>query len=649
MNVKNLSFEDINYKEWLYTNGAGAYASTTISGMNSRRYHGLLVASSNPPIQRQVLVSSVQESVWYQDKLIDLSTNQYPGVIHPDGYNRLVEFNREPFPEMIFKTCGYTISKAIFMVYGRNTTVVSYKNNSSEVINIKARPLFVGRDFHSLFKEDSYYDFYYETENGIHRLYPHYNAKPIYFKDSSESIFFEERDWYKNAEYFKEILRGQDFAEDRYSLGYFNLEIQPDEEVYLIFSTEKEILKSDPVDLKAAELERVDNLNPKTENKFYNDLVINSEQFIVKRASTKSFSIIAGYHWFADWGRDTMISLMGLIDTGKKKEAKSILTTFIKYLNEGMLPNRFPDYEGEAPEYNTIDATLWLFVALYHYFETFGDKSFIKANTPKLMKVIEFHLKGTRYGIRADEQTGLLRSTDRTVQLTWMDAKVGDYVVTPRTGYAVEINCLWFNAFKIMSYFMDENEQKVPTEITEVIQKVESNFVSFFWNENGYLNDYIDLEEKPDTSIRPNQIYAVSLPFGLLNTNQEKQIVQLIEEYLLTDFGLRSLATGHPDFKNNYTGNQWFRDTAYHQGTVWAFLIGEYLLSYLKVNKFTKKAKGEVIDFLEPMKEHFYNENCIYGISEIFDGHDPDVRRGKGCVNQAWSVFNLIRVIKVCQ
>jgi predicted glycogen debranching enzyme len=644
MQLTGTSLDEIKYKEYLVTNGIGGYSSSSICGMNTRRYHGLLVASLKPPTQRQVLVSGIEDAlVKGEDEFVHLSTNQYPGTFFPEGYQHIRYFERCPLPVTTFEVDGISLEKTVFMVHGSNTTVVEYRNTSSEELLLSVKPLFVYRDYHSLFHEDAFYDFYYDVNEGVRTIYPHYNASPFYMKASSKNGFISAPDWYRNTEYFKEYLRGLDFAEDRYSMGRYEVKLKPDKEFYIIFSTDPEMVKGDGKKLRQAAVRRWENSNPGSDNQFYNDLVRSADQFVVERESTKSYSIIAGYHWFTDWGRDTMISLLGLIDSGKKKEAKSILSTFIQYLDKGMLPNRFPDFEGEEPEYNTIDATLWLFVALYNYEKAFGDTAFIKKVYPKLSSVIDEHVKGTRYGIQAQDN-GLLISTDSTVQLTWMDAKIGDYVVTPRTGYAVEINALWYNALRVMDHFSKQIQLQPDGKIIAFIEKIENSFTDFFWMDEGYLADSVSPEGHRDSSIRPNQIYVVSLPFSLLSEDREMKVVNTIEEKLVTPLGLRSLSQDHSEFRDIFTGNQWDRDTAYHQGTVWAFLMGDFLLSYLKVHKNSAVAKKNVEHWLEGFKDHFYNQNCIYGISEVFDGANPG--QGKGCIQQAWSVFNFIRVFK---
>lgn len=336
-----------------------------------------------------------------------------------------------------------------------------------------------------------------------------------------------------------------------------------------------------------------------------------------------------------------MIAMRGLVVAqGQKELAESIFKTFLLYLDDGMLPNRFPD-QGEELEYNTADATLWLFVVLHEYVEKFGDLDFIKSILPQLTAILEAHIQGTRYNIHALKE-GLLFGGEGLSQLTWMDARVGDYVATPRHGCPVEINALWYNALMIYNrfiYLLGSEEDS----FEELAAQVKMNFRQYFLNERGYLNDVIIPGEYIDDSIRPNQIYALSLPFMLLDNKEANMVLKLVKEKLLTPLGLRSLDPSHPDFVATYGGDQWHRDTAYHQGTVWSFLLGEYWLAYLRMHGLNKKSKAEVLDMMEPLRRHFYEEGCIHGISEIFDGAEPGP--GRGCVHQAWSVGMVLKVL----
>ncbi|MBK8501532.1 MAG: glycogen debranching enzyme family protein [Saprospiraceae bacterium] len=639
------SFEETSSKEWLVTNGIGGYASGSLSGANTRRYHGLLVASMNPPTQRQVLVLNLEETLSVGDKAnLAFSTNQFPGMIYPKGFEYLTGFNRNPIPCMVFDLDGSRVAKSIFMVHGSNTTVIQYENIGESDFRLSLTPFFVDRDYHSLFREDSLFDFYFEQEGDLLKIYSHYGTLPLYLRYFTGS-FSETRFWIKNFQYNKEQQRGLDYEEDAYSLGKFTYLLRPGEKAHLVFSLDSKILEKDPGVLQSDEIKRLKKLgNTTTKDQFLKDLQIAADQFIVTRASTQGYSIIAGYHWFTDWGRDTMIAMRGLtIARGEHAISKSILKTFFDSINEGMLPNRFPDYVGKKVEYNTIDATLWLFVALYEYYQKFTDKSFISQNFSKLTEIIKWHLNGTRYQIQITEE-GFLCGGSGTDQLTWMDARIGDYVVTPRHGCPVEIQALWYNALKIYQFLGSEidiaGKENLFTQCNSICRKLLKNFPLYFLNDAGYLNDVITPDSFTDSTLRPNQIYVLSLPYSLLQKKQEERVFKAVEEHLFTPYGLRTLSPDHSDFKPVYEGDQWKRDNAYHQGTVWPFLLGDYFIAMSKVQKNAGELQKEITRSVDVLKEHFYNEGCIHGISEIFDGLNPF--DGRGTVQQAWCVGALL-------
>lgn len=639
-------FNELASKEWLVANGIGGYASSTVVGANTRRYHGLLVASLNPPTARTVMVSKVEECIVFnRDCAFGLSSNQYPGAVHPQGFQYFKFFERKPLPRMKFEAHGHHLLKTVFMAHGSNTTVVEYENTGDSTFKLRLTPLLVQRDYHSLSRENSFDDYWLKPQNGCYVLYAHYGAPPLYFNFSSGE-FVESRHWFKNLEYVREQERGLDFREDCFSVFNIDVVLKPGAKAHLIFSTDEKMAKADPELLKVKELERLESLAPKdSDDPFLRDLMLAGEQFIVKRNSTEGYSLLAGYHWFTDWGRDTMFAMRGLtIATGKQEISKSILETFLRSTDRGMLPNRFPDNPSDKVEYNTIDATLWLFVALYEYHQKFQDLSFVAEHFDTLTDILEHHLAGTRYNIRVTPE-GFLSGGEGLAQLTWMDARVGDYVVTPRHGCPVEIQALWFNALRIYQYFAGTLGK--PYEKYQAIgDQLLANFKKHFVRPNGSLNDVVMVDGTrftADGSIRPNQIYVVSLPFSLLEKDAEKRVVEVVRQHLLTDYGLRTLSPEHPDFKPEYGGDPWRRDTAYHQGTVWPFLLGEYVTAFLKVNDWSEKAQKESLALLEPLKKHFYQNDCILGISEIFGGKMP--RMGKGAVHQAWSVGAMLKTL----
>lgn len=633
------SYEHLAGKEWLVTNGLGGYASSSICGANTRRYHGLLAAAFNPPADRRVLVSKIEEKLAYGEASVELSSNAFPGVVHPQGYQNLESFERAPLPRAIFITGEAGMAKTVFMVHGSNTTVVEYENIGHVPFDLELTPLYVFRDYHSLFRAADHFDFYHEINDRTIRIYAHYGAEPIYFA-YSKGNFTGNPAWYYNFEYEKEKYRGLDFQEDARSIGQLKLSLEPGEKAYLAFTTEESMTSGNPGAWKAEEIERQQALRQNIEDPFLQDLAVSGDQFLVRRKATGNYTLIAGYHWFTDWGRDTMIAMRGLtIGLGKKAVSESIIRTFLQYLDGGMLPNRFPD-QGETPEYNTIDATLWLFVVLYEYYEKFRDEAFIREVFPRLTEILEAHRNGARYNIHTTEE-GLLYGGEDLAQLTWMDARVGDYVVTPRHGCPVEVNALWYNALCIYAAFGEllgtatEKEEQQAKHLAKAFRR-------YFINEKGYLNDVVIPGAYVDDAMRPNQVYALSLPFSPITQKEAASVLARVEEHLYTDLGLRSLATGHPDFKPVYGGDQWSRDSAYHQGTVWAFLWGEYALAYLKAHNYSGKAKEEIRKKSAALRRHFYEEACVHGISEIFDGQEPG--EGRGCIQQAWSAGMLLKV-----
>lgn len=653
-------FESLISKEWIVTNGLGGYASSTLSGAHSRRYHGLLVAALNPPTQRTVIVSNVEETlVDGKGERFPLAAHEFPGVVSPEGYQYLREFIRNPIPAFRYEAQGMRLKKSIFMPYGSNATVIEYENQGKIPFKLDLRPFFVYRDYHSLMHQNASFNFWTEWKSpnsGV--MYAQYGAPPLFFT-FSKGVFTEQRLWYNHFIYRKETYRGLDDREDCYTPGVIQMELQPGEHAYLVFSIKETITAQDPTRLKAMELDRVQriqddpcidemagvvrNLNPKEADdvrQIMADLFLSADQFIVQRKSSGGHTLIAGYHWFTDWGRDTMIAMRGLvIAQGKKELAQSILLTFLQYLDQGMLPNRFPD-QGEAPEYNTIDATLWLFVVLHEYAEKFGDMEFIRQVFPSLTRIIESHIHGTRYDIHMTEE-GLLFGGKGIVQLTWMDAKVGDHVVTPRHGCPVEINALWYNALMIY-HSLGKKIKAGKSPYIALAKKVKESFVRYFWN-GRYLNDVVIPDSYVDDAIRPNQLYALSLPFAVVDKKMGEAILKVVKDKLVTPLGIRSLDPAHDDFVPVYGGDQWHRDHAYHQGTVWTFLIGEYWLAYLHQNNFSAAAKREVWKMMQPLLDHFYTADGIHAMSEIFDGLKPGA--GRGCIQQAWSIGMVLKVM----
>ena len=641
MIFKQDKLKDFTYArslEWLETNGLGGYASSTVSGAHSRRYHGLLVAAMHPPVGRTVILSKLDDTLVMGDQRFELSSNQYPGTIHPLGHQYLKSFERNLFPEFIFEAGGVRLKKTVAAVQGQNTTLIIYDVlAASKKFDLELLPLCASRDYHSMsHANDAMYKGYL-FRDGIFQTKNYENSPELFIK-VPQSNFEASGNWYNNFEYSIEHYRGLDFREDLFNHGKFTLTLKEGDQVGIIISTDDPAEK-DAFQLLAQEQKRRENLvSYFSKNDNIKQLVLATDQFVVNRGINLK-TIIAGYHWFSDWGRDTMISLPGLcLSTGRYDDAKKILQAFAESVSEGMLPNRFPDF-GEAPEYNTVDATLWYFHAIYKYLNYTGDKEFVNTLLPVLKDIIEWHYKGTRYNIHVDADE-LLYSGQDGVQLTWMDAKVGDWVVTPRKGKAVEINALWYNALSIMTELLTQiGNAKEAAVFKDRALRVHASFNQQFWNKSlNYLYDYIEGDYRND-DLRPNQIYALSLPFALLPKDKAQKVFNAVTEKLLTPRGLRSLSPDHKDYKPVYGGDQWHRDGAYHQGTVWSFLLGPYIDAL--VNLKGSKGKAEASTLLKTFFDHL-NEAGVGTVSEIFDASAPHTARG--CMAQAWGVGEIVRV-----
>lgn len=625
-------------KEWLETNGIGGYASSSVSGAHLRKYHGLLVAALQPPVGRTVLLSKWVETVITENAAYELDCNQFHGDVHPKGYQYLTSFCKGLFNVFFYKTGHVQLKKTIFMPQEENTTIIRYEVvQADKDFTLKLKPFVSFRDFHSIGRVNNSIDPQYTFEKDILRIQP-YGQGPKLYISAPGALFGPHPDWYKGFIYQGERDRGMESEEDLFTHGEFYVKLKKGD-VYSIIASTEDPSGKDANKLYATEKKRREKLlaGLKVKDEFAYTLALAADQFIVKRGREDK-SIIAGYHWFSDWGRDTMIALPGLcLSTGKLDDAKKILKAFSRYVSEGMIPNRFPDV-GEEPEYNTVDATLWYIVAAYQYLKAGGDKDFIaKELYPHFVDIIEWHIKGTRYGIQVDTD-GLLSAGEPGVQLTWMDAKIGDWVVTPREGKAVEINALWYNALMIM-HELSKLAGKEEKHYKEKANLASKSFNREFINENsGTLYDVVRGLYK-DSSVRPNQLFAISLPFELVKKNVAKAILKEVEQYLLTPVGLRSLSPLNYHYKPYYGGDGLARDSAYHQGTVWSWLLGPYMTAKIKIDG--DSGKEEVRELLKGFERHL-KEAGIGTVSEIFDGSEPFYP--KGCIAQAWGVSEVLRV-----
>jgi predicted glycogen debranching enzyme len=632
-------------REWLETNGLGGFASSTILGMNTRCYHGLLVAATKPPVGRLVLLSKLEETLFIDGQPFDLSANRYPGAVHPQGFRYLKQFRLDPFPVFTYEVEGIEIEKTVFMVYGENSTVVHFElkrddqPKSPRSLWLEIRPLIAFRDYHSTTHENGAIRAAVEESPGLATVTPYQGLPSLHLAHNAAELGTT-GDWYRNFEYDMERERGLDFSEDLFNPFVLRFDLQLRRQASMIASTEKRDL-ANAAEYRQAAITRHQNavVSSPIEDSFAQTLAASAEQYIVSRGDQKT--VIAGYHWFSDWGRDTMIALPGLtLPTGRYDVARSILRTFAKHVDQGMLPNRFPD-AGETPEYNTVDAALWFFEAARAFLAYSGDEEFVRNELyPVFADIIAWHARGTRYGIKVDP-SGLLTSGEPGVQLTWMDAKVGDWVVTPRRGKPVEILALWYNALCIMEdlagKFGDEAEQKRYRGMATVASW---SFNRLFWNEKeSCLYDVVN-GGPPDPSIRPNQIFAVSLTHSMLPPERATKVVKKVQEHLLTPYGLRSLAPGDPQYHGRYTGGPAERDSAYHQGTVWPWLIGPFITAYVRVNGGTLESRAQAAEWLKPLQDHL-SDGGLGHISEILDGDPP--HRPCGCIAQAWSVAEVLR------
>ena len=632
-------------REWLETNGIGGYASSTIIGLNTRRYHGLLTAVTKPPVGRFVLLSKLEETLFIDGQAFDLSANRYPRVVHPQGFRYLKQFRLDPFPVFTYEIEAIEIEKSVFMIDGENSTVIHYelkKNNHPEPpknLQLEVRALIAFRDYHSTTHENGAINRSVEERPGLATVTPYQGLPSLHLTHNAAELR-RTGDWYRNFEYDTERERGLDFSEDLFNPLALRFDFRIRRQASIIASTEeRDVAKV--VEYRQSEITRRRNakVSCPVEDDFAQALAAAADQYIVNRGEQKT--VIAGYHWFSDWGRDTMIALPGLtLPTGKHDVARSILRTFVQHVDQGMLPNRFPD-AGEKPEYNTVDATLWFFEAARAYLAYTGNLEFVRNELyPVFADIIAWHARGTRYGIKVDS-SGLLSSGEQGVQLTWMDAKVGDWVVTPRRGKPVEIQALWYNALCIMEdlarQFGDQPGQKRYRNMATVASW---SFNRLFWNDKtGCLYDVTN-GAPPDSSIRPNQIFAVSLPYSMLSSERANAVVEKVQEQLLTPYGLRSLAPGDPQYRGRYTGGPVERDGAYHQGTVWPWLMGPFITAYIKVNGGSEAARRQAAEWLAALKVHLADGGLGH-ISEILDGNAP--QQPRGCIAQAWSVAEVLR------
>jgi predicted glycogen debranching enzyme len=628
-------------REWLVTNGLGGYTSGTIAGPNTRRYHGLLIAALAPPVERTVLVGGSVDWATYADRRYPLSTHEYAdGTIDPPGYRHLVGFRLEgTLPVWTYALGDALVERRVWMARGANTTYVGYTLvRGSAALHLEVRPLVTYRDFHSL-SRGGCRPGVADVPHGV-EVNAFAGARPFRIL-SSGTTFTLVGEWYYNFLHREERARGLDDQSDLFVPGVFTGQLHVGQSATFVLSTEMEPdLHVEPALVRERSRQRglLARANAIDSQPLLQQLVLAADQFLVQRGSAGR-TVIAGYHWFIDWGRDTMIALPGLtLATGRAEEARDILRTFAGYVDQGMLPNNFPDRAGAVPGYNTADATLWYVLAVRAYAEATGDAALVDELMSVLCDIVDWHVRGTRYGIGVDPADGLLRAGQPGVQLTWMDAKVGDWVVTPRIGKPVEIQALWYNAVRSIAAFLAARDDDRSVAYAALAERTRNSFRNRFWRpEVGYLADVVDAQSGDELQLRPNQIFALSLPYALLEGAAAELVLTVVARALLAPYGLRSLSPDDPAYRGDYGGDPVRRDGAYHQGPVWTWLMGAYVEAHVRV--YGNRAAG--LDLLRPF-EHHLRDGCLGNVSEILEGDPPHLPRG--AVAQAWGVAEVLRV-----
>ncbi|HEY4643048.1 MAG TPA: amylo-alpha-1,6-glucosidase [Thermoanaerobaculia bacterium] len=641
-------------REWLVTNGLGGYASGTLAGACTRRFHGLLIAAMPAPLGRVMMVNHFEEQLVTRERTWRLSAEEKTNTLLPDpGF--LEEFVLEKgLPVWRWSAGGIRFEKRVVMPHLQNTTYIVYRLlEAPEPVTLELRVSLHFRPHEGLLNEPvSEHWTVTEHDHGI-ELTDYRNYPPLRLQFLGHGELHKDEQTFPGIIYRIEKARGYEFEGTLWSPGTIRFTIEPGHNAGLIASVESwdTLNAMDAGDACMAEHARRDRLLSIAKNaaadEFSAQLVLAADQFLISprtrsadearayAAGDDPRTVIAGYHWFTDWGRDTMISLEGLtLATGRHREAGNILRTFATYIRDGLIPNLFPEGE-HGGLYHTADATMWFFHAVLRYIRYTNDRATLRALLPKMIDIIDHHLRGTRFGIHVDANDGLLSQGAEGYQLTWMDAKVGDWVVTPRRGKAVEINALWYNALCILADFLREEGDANSERMHDYATRVRESFNQRFWYEEGqYLYDVLDMN---DPALRPNQIFAISLDHPVLDESKWARIVGIVQEKLLTPYGLRSLSQDHPDYKKAYDGDLRARDAAYHQGTVWGWLIGPFIDAWRKVHP-----DGDASQFLQAFPEHMEHA-CIGTIAEVFDAEAP--YQPRGCAAQAWSVAEVLRTL----
>jgi predicted glycogen debranching enzyme len=639
-------------REWLVTNGIGGYGSGTIAGLKTRCYHGLLVAALHPPLGRMLLVAKLDETAEYAGQSFELATNRWAGgAVAPEGFRHIERFHLEgTTPVWSFALADALLEKRIFMAQGKNTTYVLYRLvRATAPTKLCFKVLVDYSAEHRTADAAGWRMDIALVQRGL-RVTAFDGAVPFYLLSETASAK-PVHEWYRNFDLAVERARGLQDRTDHLFAGAFSATLAPGESLTVVVSTEVAPSLDGEAALalryqeERALLAQFSAVNPSLAAKApaaVRQLVLAADQFVAVRPLPEqpdARTVIAGYPWFGDWSRDTMIALPGLtLATGRPGLARNILRNYARYVNRGMLPNQLPE-GAETPEYNSVDAPLWYIEAVRNYFTASKDTSLLLEVFPALDEIVDQYVRGTRYNIHVDPRDGLLYAGEQGFQLTWMDAKVGDRVVTPRIGKPVELNALWLNAVTSMGMFAGALGRDAAS-YGALVQRAHSSFGRFWNPAKGFCFDVLDGPEGHDAALRPNQILAVSLPKSALNREQQRAVVDVCARELLTSFGLRSLGPREPGYTGRYAGGPQERDSAYHQGTVWGWLLGPFVLAHLRVYQ----DPGMAASYLEPMLQHV-GAAGVGSASEIFDGDPPF--NPNGCIAQAWSVAETLRAWQI--
>mgnify|MGYP004465981115 FL=1 len=651
------TFKEGIKREWAVTNGIGGYAGSSMIGAHSRTHQGYLIASLHAPIERYLVFSKINETATVGTRTVSFETSQHRAsgkTVYTEGQKFLTSFSYDGSVHYTYETDNFSFEKHITLKRNANVCAVSYELTAGDSdCTFTLTPLFNYRE-HSESSTPDTLRFETFTEDRTFYLVPEKNKDIAIRFQTSEGTFSERETVY---DIDMQLQIEVDLETDGLDCHYCPVDLS----IAVPANTTKKVsilcsigdVNERPVPVSATEAFSILEENARCHaelfekagyhDSFANQLVLASDQFLTYRESTKMMTVLAGLPWFTDWGRDTMIAFTGLtLCTKRFKEAEEILLTFARYIRHGIVPNMFPD-DNMPPLYNTVDASLWYFYAVYqylHYNPAAEAEAFVKEQIfPHLKEIISAYEKGTDFSIYMEDD-GLIHAGSGLDQITWMDVRVGDWVATPRHGKPVEINALWYNALRIMESLCEKFDEDASAYRTRANQVKESFNAKFWDSANQCLFDVVDGDE-PDDHIRPNQIYAVSLPFSLLPEEQEKTVVALVEKELFVGCGLRSLAPDHPDYHGIYCGALAKRDAAYHQGTAWGFLLGGFFSAYMKVNHHSSSAAENAVRMLEPVRKHLTDSGCIGSISEIFDGDAP--HNPRGCYAQAWSVGEVLR------